>query len=215
MFTIFIRSVLILLQNTIVNKGKATSLLFGHFLITRRILGDDLVGSVQDAHCVEAVIDGSHFLNQFVARAHMPTRVIESQELVLIVLILANELGEVNMGVHDGGEPTGAYVVGLRVGAVVEIERADPRLQDGPTNTEIGPAMAIVLHVAAEDEPLGHVHRLRNFAEGLIIHDFDFQLRQEALSHAAVTGEDIERHDGAKNAVSDEFQFLIVEFLER
>lgn len=144
----------------------------------------------------------------------MPIRVIESQELILIVLVLANEFGKVNMGIHHGGEPTGTYVVGLRIRAAVEVKGADPGLQDGAANAQIGATVAIVFHMAAQDEPLGHVHGLRDFAECLIIDNFDFQLCQEAFSHAAVAGKDIECNDGAENTVSDEFQFLIMEFLK-
>ncbi len=118
------------------------------------------------------------------------------------------------MGIHDGGEPTGAYIVGFGVSTGVEIHGANPCFQDGATNAKIGAAVAVVLDMSAEDEPLGHIHRFGDFAEGLIVDDFDFQLRQEAFSHAAVACEDVECHNGAENAVSDEFQFFIVEFLE-
>lgn len=194
-------------------QGKATGLLFRLLNVAARGLSEDMARRVHDTHGEDAVMRRALHGDLDILGWNMILRLEESEQLVLIIRVIVDELGEVDVALEERRYPVIADLKASALAAdviLLTIEGADPGLEGRAEHTEVLAPIAHLFHVAAHDNPLMKAGVARQAAELLIVYNAGTHAGMKALAHTRIAPHEVCGDDAAENRVAEIFEFLII-----
>ena len=138
-----------------------------------------------------------------------------TQQLVLVVRVLGNNLDKINVSLDNLNEEVVTHLEAPPYLLLLVIQGSDPGLKQGSQDAQIIAPIADLFHVTAQNDPRTQTNLLGKFSQLLVVDNTAQNPRHEALSLTRVALGQIGGHAETKDAVPEKFQFLIVVFAQR
>jgi hypothetical protein len=134
----------------------------------------------------------------------------ESEQLILVVSVLRNNLDKINMFFNDLNQQIIANLKPPTHISFLVIQGPNPGLKERSLDPQVVPTITHLLHVPTENDPRTQADLLGQLPQLLIVDNPTQNPSQESLSLARITLRQIRRHTQAQNPIPQELQLLIV-----